>query len=87
VHAGCAIAYSSTYSILAVAAFNEGDNKKWPAHTYDLKSHGSVYLYTRQNTIAPADAATPHNQFVFGTKLSATGYVEYQRNYFGVCTK
>jgi hypothetical protein len=61
--------------------------KKWPAHTYDLKSHGSVYLFTRQNMLAPTNAATPRNQFVFGWKLNATGHVEYQRNYFGVCTK
>jgi hypothetical protein len=85
--AGCAVAYSSAYSILAIAAFNEGDNRKWPDHTYDLKSHGSVYLYRRQNTNAPASAGATHNQFAYATKLNATGYTESQRNYFGNCIR
>ena len=80
---GNAVAYSTTYSILAVAAFNDQNDKF--NNAYNLKNHGSVFLFTRQNTNAPPDTATPHNQFIFATKLKAAddSYVEYQRNCFG----
>lgn len=45
-----------------------------------------MYLFKRQNTIAPVDATTPHTQFIFAAKLNSTdsSYVEYQRNHFGI---
>lgn len=54
---------------------------------YDLKSHGSVFLFRRQNTNAPANAQSPHNQFVYVAKLSSadSSYLEHQRNHFGTC--
>ncbi len=81
---GNAVAYSTTYSILAVAAFND-QNDKFNSG-YNLKNHGSVFLYTRQNTVAPASTTSTHNQFVYSTKLQAAdnSYVEYQRNCFGI---
>jgi leucyl aminopeptidase len=81
--AGNAVAYSTTYSILAVAVFNDQSDKFF--HSYNLKGFGSVYIYTRQNTNAPANALTPHNQFIFHAKLNSTdsSYIEYQRNHFG----
>ena len=80
---GNAVAYSTTYSILAVAAFNDQNDKF--NNGYNLKNHGSVFLYTRQNTFAPASTTATHNQFVFATKLQAAdnSYVEFQRNCFG----
>jgi hypothetical protein len=80
---GNAVAYSVTYSILAVAAFN--DQSILVTNGYDLKSHGSVFLFRRQNTIAPANAQTPHNQFIYAAKLNSadSSYLEHQRNHFG----
>jgi hypothetical protein len=82
---GNAVAYSATYSILAVAAFN--DQSTILSNGYDLKSHGSVFLFRRQNAIAPANALAPHNQFVYVTKLNSadSSYLEHQRNHFGTC--
>jgi hypothetical protein len=82
---GNSIAYSTKYNILAVAAFNDHSDKLH--NTYDLKGHGSVYLFTRQNSDAPLNAQTPHNQFQYTAKLVASGYVEYQRNHFGMALK
>jgi hypothetical protein len=86
---GNALAYSTTFSILAVAAFNDQSEKVPLYQDYNLKGHGSVYLFTRQNTNPPVDATTPHNQFIFAAKLTSvdSSYVEYQRNHFGTAQR